>query len=63
MQVLTPLMVSEWTYEDCWGLVRPSNTTPCLVLRFEGKDDTELNNIQERFKKWLERSGIPAENL
>jgi len=30
-------------YEDCWGLVRPSNTTPCLVLRFEAKDHTALN--------------------
>ena len=50
-------------YEDCWGLVRPSNTTPCLVLRFEGIGEAELNKIQERFKKWLEASGIPAENL
>jgi phosphomannomutase/phosphoglucomutase len=50
-------------FDDCWGLVRPSNTTPCLVLRFEGNSETELNKIQERFKKWLEASGIPAKNL
>jgi hypothetical protein len=32
-------------------------------LRFEGIGEAELNKIQERFKKWLEASGIPAENL
>ena len=50
-------------YEDCWGLVRSSNTTPCLVLRFEAKDHTTLIDIQEKFKKWLESCDIPAENL
>ena len=50
-------------YEDCWGLVRPSNTTPCLVLRFEGDSEIALNKIKERFKKWLEVSCIPADNL
>jgi len=50
-------------YEDCWGLVRPSNTTPCLVLRFEAKDHTALIDIQEKFKKWLESCDISAENL
>ena len=50
-------------YEDCWGLVRPSNTTPCLVLRFEAKDNTALIDIQEKFKKWLESCDISAENL
>ena len=37
-------------YENCWGLVRPSNTTPCLVLRFEAEDDTSLKEIQESLK-------------
>jgi len=50
-------------YEDCWGLVRPSNTTPCLVLRFEAKDHTALIDIQEKFKKWLESSNISADDL
>ena len=50
-------------YEDCWGLVRPSNTTPCLVLRFEAKDNTALIDIQEKFKKWLESCGISADDL
>ena len=50
-------------YEDCWGLVRPSNTTPCLVLRFEAKDNTALIDIQGKFKKWLESCDISADDL
>ena len=50
-------------YEDCWGLVRPSNTTPCLVLRFEAKDHTALIDIQEKFKNWLESCDISADDL
>jgi phosphomannomutase/phosphoglucomutase len=50
-------------YEDCWGLVRPSNTTPCLVLRFEAKDHTALIDIQEKFKKWLESCNISVDDL
>ena len=50
-------------YENCWGLVRPSNTTPCLVLRFEAEDVTSLKEIQEKFKNWLQISGISTENI
>ncbi len=37
----------------CWGLVRPSNTTPNLVLRFEGDDANALEEIKERFRHLL----------
>jgi len=37
-------------YEDGWGLVRASNTTPTLVFRFEGKDEAALKRIQEQFR-------------
>ena len=37
-------------FDDGWGLVRCSNTTPCLVLRFEGTDDAALKRIQEVFR-------------
>jgi phosphomannomutase/phosphoglucomutase len=37
-------------YEDGWGLVRASNTTPCLVLRFEGKDQAALQRIADEFR-------------
>ncbi len=40
-------------FEDGWGLVRASNTTPCLVLRFEADDETSLQRIQELFRSLL----------
>ena len=43
-----------------WGLVRPSNTTPCLVLRFEANNIKLLNQIQNDFKDWLTRNNISA---
>ena len=50
-------------YENCWGLVRASNTTPCLVLRFEGNDQEALDSIKSQFKDWLEKNNISARNL
>ncbi len=40
-------------FADGWGLVRLSNTTPCLVLRFEAKNETILANIQALFRDLL----------
>jgi len=40
-------------YPNGWGLVRPSNTTPCLVLRFEANDEDTLKDIQQTFKTQL----------
>lgn len=37
-------------FENGWGLVRASNTTPCLVLRFEGETVQDVRVIQERFR-------------
>lgn len=34
-----------------WGLVRASNTLPCLTLRFEAQDEKNLRAIQQRFKE------------
>lgn len=36
-----------------WGLLRASNTTPCLVARFEAEDMASLNKIQALFKVQL----------
>ncbi|MDH5473003.1 MAG: phosphomannomutase/phosphoglucomutase [Gammaproteobacteria bacterium] len=36
-----------------WGLIRPSNTTPCLVLRFEAENEKTLKEIQEKFRTQL----------
>ena len=40
-------------YENGWGLVRASNTTPCLVLRFEGRNRAAMSEIQEKFREVL----------
>jgi len=37
-------------FEDGWGLVRASNTTPVLVLRFEAMTQEALKEIQEKFR-------------
>ncbi|KIQ01011.1 phosphomannomutase/phosphoglucomutase [Pseudomonas sp. BIGb0408] len=37
-------------YPKGWGLVRASNTTPVLVLRFEAENQAELERIQELFR-------------
>ena len=50
-------------YENCWGLVRASNTTPCLVLRFEGNDKEALKSIKNQFKDWLEKNNISTKDL
>lgn len=42
-------------FADGWGLIRPSNTTPCLVLRFEAESEKILKNIQNLFRDLLLR--------
>lgn len=37
-------------WEDGWGLVRASNTTPCLVLRFDADDEHALDRIKQSFR-------------
>jgi phosphomannomutase/phosphoglucomutase len=40
-------------YDDGFGLARPSNTTPVLVLRFEADDEAALRRIQAEFRRAL----------
>ncbi|KFL36109.1 phosphomannomutase/phosphoglucomutase [Arenimonas donghaensis] len=40
-------------WPDGWGLVRASNTTPVLVLRFDAKDEAALTRIKEAFREQL----------
>ena len=42
-------------FPDGWGLVRASNTTPVLVLRFEGDDETALERIKALFREQLRK--------
>lgn len=41
-------------FADSWGLIRASNTTPCLVARFEGKTPQALAVVQEKFQALLQ---------
>ena len=41
------------TFSDGWGLVRPSNTTPYLILRFEATTTSALKQIQTLFRDWM----------
>jgi phosphomannomutase/phosphoglucomutase len=40
-------------WPDGWGLVRASNTTPVLVLRFDARDTEALERIKEAFRVQL----------
>jgi phosphomannomutase/phosphoglucomutase len=40
-------------YQDGFGLARPSNTTPVIVLRFEAETGAALQRIQEDFRRAL----------
>lgn len=40
-------------YPKGWGLIRASNTTPVLVLRFEADSEEELSRIQDVFRGQL----------
>jgi phosphomannomutase/phosphoglucomutase len=40
-------------FPDGWGLIRPSNTSPVLVLRFEADNAEALARIQQEFRSRL----------
>lgn len=42
-------------FDDGWGLLRASNTTPKLVMRFEGNTEQALTSIQTDFINELKR--------
>ena len=42
-------------FKDGWGLLRASNTTPKLVLRFEAKSHARLKEIQDMFLDQLKK--------
>ncbi|MCW4474239.1 phosphomannomutase/phosphoglucomutase [Xanthomonas sp. H13-6] len=42
-------------FSDGWGLVRASNTTPVLVLRFEANDAAALERIKGLFRTQLQQ--------
>ena len=42
-------------FEDGWGLLRASNTTPKLVLRFEANSPKRLDEIENIFLTQLKK--------
>lgn len=42
-------------FPDGWGLVRASNTTPSLVIRFEATNHQALAKIQDQFRQLMQQ--------
>jgi len=42
-------------FADGWGLIRASNTSPVLTLRFEADNEAALTRIRGVFKRELQR--------
>ena len=40
-------------FPHAWGLVRASNTTPMLTLRFEADDEAALMDVKKVFREFL----------
>lgn len=40
-------------FADGWGLIRCSNTTPCLVMRFDADNEEVLEAIKEEFREQI----------
>lgn len=49
-------------FTNSWGLVRPSNTTPALVFRFEGDNEAALKSVEDKFRTLI-TSVIPNASL
>jgi phosphomannomutase/phosphoglucomutase len=48
-------------YADGFGLARSSNTTPVVVMRFEGESEAALKRIQEEFRTAILAAKADAE--
>jgi phosphomannomutase len=42
-------------FADGWGLIRASNTTPALLLRFEASSQQSLHTIADAFRCLLQQ--------
>ncbi|NNC68500.1 MAG: phosphomannomutase/phosphoglucomutase [Gammaproteobacteria bacterium] len=43
-------------YKNGWGLVRASNTTPSLVIRFEADDESVIESIKNDFRQQMSKT-------
>ena len=49
------LMDYELNFDSGWGLIRASQTSPKLVLRFEGDTEQDMQTLQKDFINELAR--------
>jgi len=49
-------------FDDAWGLVRPSNTVPSLVFRFEADSEEALEAVKQRFRDLIQQA-IPDKEV
>lgn len=42
-------------FEDGWGLIRPSNTTPILVIRFDAETPEGLERVKDIFRTQVQK--------
>ena len=47
-------------FPDGWGLLRPSNTQPVLVMRFEATNAEALERYRGEVTRWLAEQGVRA---
>jgi phosphomannomutase/phosphoglucomutase len=43
-------------YDNGWGLVRASNTTPSLVIRFEADSEKTIETIKDDFRQQMSKT-------
>jgi phosphomannomutase/phosphoglucomutase len=43
-------------FEDGWGLVRASNTTPVIVTRFESTDQAHAKLYEEKINDLIQKA-------
>jgi len=44
------------SFDDGWGLIRASNTTPVLVTRFEASSEAKLAEYRDSLNRLIEES-------
>jgi phosphomannomutase/phosphoglucomutase len=50
-------------WEDGFGLARASNTTPCIVFRFEANDEQALERIKDAFRNLVKSQATTPVNI
>ncbi len=49
---------SRINFDNGWGIVRPSNTSPFIKVKFEGKTEEDLIDVSKKMLALMEEAGI-----